>query len=153
MEGMSQYILTVTAAAVFCCIVNVLTKQNKIIKLLTGVFLIITVIQPFFHFRFSLWSDFTSEIYTEAAAATADGEFSYEQELRAIITSRTRTYILDKANSLSLNLEVEVTLSDTNPPVPNAVTLRGAASPFAKQSMLTFLSETLGIQKEGVYWI
>jgi len=152
MDGINQYILTVTVAAVLCCIVCALTKKNKIIKLLTGIFMIITVIQPLIYFRFTQWSDFASEIYADASAAAAAGEKSSDQELRALITSRTEAYILDKANSLSLNLEVEVTLRDENPPVPGTVTLKGAASPYAKQCMMTYLCETLGIHKEGIYW-
>lgn len=152
MDGISQYILTVTVSAVLCCIICALTKKNKIITLLTGIFMIVTVIQPLFHFRFSQWSDFTTQIYADAAAVAAAGEYSSDQELRAIITSRTEAYILDKANSLSLNLEVEVTLSDEYPPVPGTVTLKGAASPYAKQCMMTYLCDSLGIHKEGVYW-
>lgn len=157
MEAIRGYLLSVTAAAVICAVVSALLGKKGTIsamgKLLTGIFLAITVISPLAKIQLSnadaLWDDLS----VDAAAAVAAGEEAANNELRAGIKSQTEAYILDKAASYAAELTVEVTLSDDDPPLPCAVRLTGSVSPYAKRQLQQLIAEDLGIPKEAQTWI
>ena len=67
-----------------------------------------------------------------------------------IIKQRTQAYILDKAQALNTVLEVEVTLSDDDIPVPLKVRLKGKISPYAKGRLQATIAEDLGIEKVAI---
>ena len=84
--------------------------------------------------------------------AVAEGEQQTKTALARLIKQRTCAYILDKAQALNVALEVEVTLSDDDIPVPEAVRLKGKVSPYAKGRLQTIIAEDLGIEKERQTW-
>ena len=157
MEAIRGYLLSVTGAAVICAVVSALLGKKGTIsamgKLLTGIFMAITVISPLAKIQLSnadaLWDDLS----VDAAAAVAAGEEAANIELRAGIKSQTEAYILDKAASYAAELTVEVTLSDDDPPLPCAVRLTGSVSPYAKRQLQQLIAEDLGIPKEAQTWI
>jgi hypothetical protein len=59
---------------------------------------------------------------------------------------------LDKAQALNTALEVEVTLSDDEIPIPVKVRLSGKVSPYAKGRLQQIISEELGIERENQIW-
>ena len=73
-------------------------------------------------------------------------------ERMEIIYQQTSAYILDKANAMGLEVEVEITLQETDAPIPIAVTLKGRASPYSRRSMEELLYRELGIPKEKIIW-
>lgn len=96
--------------------------------------------------------DYLGDISMQSEAVVAEGENFANAQMADIITQRTEAYILDKAASMSVALQVEVTLSEENPPVPRAVTLTGALSPYQKSTLEDFISGNLGIAKEEITW-
>ncbi len=155
-QEIRQYLLTVTAAALICAIVNTLTGPQgtvkAVIKLLSGLFLAASVISPWVQIGPLDFSDFSDAFHSEAADAVFAGESAALDGMAEIIKQRTAAYILDKAESLELDIEVEVTLDSSNPPQPCAVTLTGGASPYAKEILRVYIEENLGIAKENQLW-
>lgn len=157
MDFIRQYILGILAAAVICGIINSFFKSKgsygTIIKLLTGLFMTITLISPVIKLELS---DMVS--YLEGLSLEADGAVEYGRQVAgesaaAIIKSQTEAYILDKAAFWELNLKVEVTLSESDPPVPESVVLKGSASPYVKSQLSKYIADDLGISEEQQKWI
>lgn len=156
MEGIRQYLLTIVAAAVLCGIItNLLDKKGAfaaIIKLLTGLFLAVTVISPWSKVQIMDFSVYASGLSAQAEEAAGYGHSVALEEISAIIKSQTEAYILDKAASTGLGLTVTVTVSGSDPPQPYAVILRGAVSPYAKQQLQRIIASDLGIPEERQSW-
>ena len=156
MDFLRQYILSLLAAAVICSILVAWLGTNRtqgaIMKLLAGVFMTVTLLSPLLQFRLTdLTSEF-SDITADAQNAVQAGQSNYSDDFVRSIKQQTEAYILDKAAFWELNLEVEVTLSETDPPVPDYVVLIGPVSPYAKGQLTEFISKELGISKENQVW-
>ncbi len=156
MEAVRQYLLAVTAAAVVCGIAQrLLGKKGTaagIGKMLTGLFLVFTVISPFTRLHLDDLTDFTAGIEADAADAVAAGQSDQKKAIAESIMQRTRAYILEKAEALNLRLTVEVTLSDSGLPAPVGVRIAGSASPYAKARLQSIIENDLGIPKENQLW-
>lgn len=157
MEQIRQYLLSVIGAAILCGIVNSLIGKKSahaaIIKLISGLCMTFTVISPLLKVQMNDYSDYFNSFADDAEKVVASGEEIAAKELRAIIKGRTEAYILDKAASLGLDVEVEVTLSNDIPPLPCAVTISGSASPYSKNALAQYIANDLGIPKEDQIWM
>jgi len=122
-------------------------------RMLCGLFLSILVIAPVTKVNIGDISWFAQDILQEGEQAARDGEISYEQTLRQIITDETRAYIMDKARSYGAEIQVEVTLSRGDPPVPESCTISGDLSPYVKQQLKKMLIADLDIPEENQIWI
>jgi len=157
MEQIRQYLLSVIGAAILCGIVNSLIGSKSphaaIIKLISGLCMAFTVISPILKIQIDDYSDYLSSFTDDAKEVVSSGEEIAMNELYAIIKGRTEAYILDKAASLGLDVEVEVTLSNDIPPLPCAVTISGSASPYSKNALAQYIANDLGIPKEDQIWM
>lgn len=156
MDSLKQYIMTVTFAAILCGITTgILGKKGTTgaaTKFLTGLFLVITVIAPVTKIKFQDIQQYTDGISQEAADLTKEGENFATETMARIITERAESYILDKAAAMSVDLQVEVTLSDAIPPMPWAVSLSGSVSPYEKRRLEQCICKDLGISEEEITW-
>lgn len=157
MDQIRQYLLCVCAAAILCGIANGIIEKkgsySSVLKLITGLILALTVISPLVKIQWADVTQYVEGMTSDADDAVADGEaMAYEAEA-AIIKSQTEAYILDKAASMGLNIEVEVTLSSSDPPLPCAVSVKGSVSPYSKALLSQYISEELGISEENQQWI
>lgn len=157
MEAVREYILSVTAVAVICAIVQRLLSGKgmpaAMAKLLCGLLLTFAVIKPLTSFSIGDFSDWTADYETDASKAVAAGENSTRTALAQSIKSQAEAYILDKAASLNVSVTVQVTVSDDDIPVPIKVTISGEASPYAKGRLQSIIEDDLGIAKEEQQWI
>lgn len=157
MEGIREYLLSVTAAAMLCGIVTALTgekgSQAGLVKLICGLFLCFTVISPYAKVRIEDFSDYASDILTEGERAAQEGEDYSAQALRQIISDETRAYIMDKAETYGAEIQVEVELSRDDPPVPKGCTISGSISPYVRQQLKKMLINDLGIPEENQTWM
>ena len=156
MEAVRQYLLSVTAAAIVCSIINrVIGKTGTyaaIVKLITGLFLVFTVISPFAKLQIADLPAYMDSLTVDADLVVKDGQQTARDAVREIIKAEAEAYILDKAAALDLTVEAEVIVSDTDIPQPCAVTLRGSASPYAKQRLQQLIANDLGIPEEKQTW-
>lgn len=156
MEGVREYLLSVTAAAILAGIVNTLAgekgSQAALVKLISGLFLCFAVIAPIAKIQISDISDLAADWVLEGEQAAQEGEDSYIQALRQVITEETRAYILDKARSYDAHIQVDVTLEDSDPPVPERCTIAGQLSPYVRQQLKKAIVNDLGIPEENIIW-
>lgn len=156
MEGVGEYLLSVTAAAILAAIVITLTgekgSQAALVKLISGLFLCFAVIAPVANIQIADIGDLTEDFFPEIHHAAQEGEDSYNQALRQVITEETRAYILDKARSYHANIQVDVTLAHSDPPVPQGCTITGQLSPYVRQQLKKTIVNDLGIPEENIIW-
>lgn len=156
MDSIKDYLVSVIAAVIITGIaLSIVGKKGTVgslIKLLSGLFLIITLISPWTKLDLTNITEYFSDYSTQASAVTAQGEAVAKRELTSIIKDQVEAYILDKASSLGLDIMIQVTLSETNPPAPESVSIQGTVAPYAKKQLEQILSNDLGIAKENQHW-
>lgn len=157
MAWIRQYILSITAAAIICGIlVSLFGKKGTIgtiCSMLCGIFLAIVVIRPITTIELDSFSSWMSGLEAGSADAAAEGESLAWESLSQIIKEETEAYILDKAASLGLSVEVSVRLDGEELPVPESVTIQGTASAYQRLRLTQALEEELNIAKEDQLWI
>lgn len=154
MTAIREYLLSVTAAAVLCSIVNSLAARtgtaSGAVKMLTGIVLALAVISPLMNISLDSVNTFADGVEAEADAVVASGE-NYAQEAMAdIITTRVQAYILDKAKALGAQIEVTVQLDRSN--MPAGATISGSVSPYARKALSEIIAQDLGIPTEAQIW-
>lgn len=156
MEDIRQYLLSVITSAIICAVViNIIGKKgalSSVIRLLTGLFLIYTVLSPWTNFRLDNLTSYFSDLELSASVAASDGKESAIQATASIIKSQVEAYILDKASLLDMDITVEVTVEGSSPPSPTYIKIKGAFSPYGKQRLEQIISDELGIPKENQSW-
>lgn len=156
MEGIRQYLLSVILAAIFCALtVNILGKKGvytAVVKLLTGLFMAVVVIAPWRKLQITDLSGYLDSLNFEASEIVQEGEDMAAEATASIIKDNIEAYILDKAFSLGLDIQVNVVLTETSPFAPDSVTVSGSVSPYAKQKLQKIISDELGIPEEKQSW-
>lgn len=152
-----DYILSITAAALICGIVNVLVPKKSatgtVIRLISGVYLSLCVISPLLQLQISNYIDFNLSIFNDAKTLVAQGESITANTKEEIIKSKTNTYILDKADSMGADVEVETAVAKEQPQVPVAIVIKGTVSPYVKSVLSEWISQNIGVPKEAQQWI
>lgn len=156
MEGVREYLLSVTAGAIICGLLVTLTGEKSALsglyRLISGLFLSFLVISPLAEIDFAQFYDFAEDLLEQGDYAAHEGEETYDQTLRQIITDETRAYIIDKARSYGAEIQVEITLSEGDPPIPESCTIAGNLSPYVKQQLKKILISDLGIPEDNHIW-
>lgn len=157
MGWIKQYIVSIVAAAIVCSIIKTLSEGNNtssfVIKLLSGLFMALAVISPIVKLELDNISEYINNYQIQGENAVHAGIEYSQTEAAAIIKANTQAYILDKAQKLGAEIEVEVQLDGKSPPIPCAVTLKGHVSPFVKQRLTQYIYDDLGIAEENQTWI
>ena len=157
MEGVREYLLSVTAGAILCGILGSLVGEkgafSGLYKLISGLVLCFLMISPLVNIELSDFSQFANELISQGDQAVREGEESRDEMLRQIITDEARSYIMDKARSYGAEIQVEIFLSEEDPPVPESCSISGALSPFVRGQLERVLVEDLGIPKEKHQWL
>lgn len=152
MTAVKGYILSVTAAAMVCAIVSRLAGKNgtgTIIKVLSGLFLTLTVLKPLVQLEINRVSFIAETFHEQAEEAAAYGELASKKMLDGIITEELQAYILDKAKEFGVEPEVELELTDG---IPSGIRLSGNVSPYSRSQLSQWLREELGIPLEAQFW-
>lgn len=155
MESLRQYLISVAAAAIIGGVVKNLSDEKStsgtVIRLITGLILVMTVLSPLVSLHLSDLPDLSESIMAEAKAVSSDGEELARQQMETVIMEQLEAYILDKAASHGVTLEVSFRDFDESM-VPRQVILRGKVSPYVKSQMQSEISAELGIAKENQVW-
>lgn len=155
-DFIQQYLLSIVAASIICGIINSLTNSKtpagSVVKLLSGVFIIICVVSPIINVDFPSVTEYFEQFSHEAKDVAQAGFFETETSIRQSIKEQSEAYILDKAVLMNADLSVEVTLSDDELPVPTGVVLTGHVSPYTKSRLSQVIDKDLGIPKENQIW-
>ncbi len=155
MRALGEYIVSISAAAFLCGIVNSLAPKGaakEIIKLVGGLFLVFTVIRPIADIKIPDLIAVGRSFQEEAEAAAQAGAEMAQTETVLGISEQLEAYILDKAGELGLTLEAEVELDKDGSFLPEKICLTGDASPLARKEMMAFLQRDLGVTEEEIQW-
>ena len=155
MGKLGEYIVCVCCAALLCGIVNAMMPKGttrEILKLVGGLFLAFTVISPIRDVDFPDLSQMTTALQEEASLAVARGEEMARQAAADSIKKELEAYILDKAQSLRLQIRVQLKLEEETLH-PASVSIIANVSPSAKEEMEHWLCRELGLTKEDITWI
>ena len=156
MDAIREYLLTVALAAIICAVIKRLLDRKgipaAIARLLTGIFMTVTVLSPLTGISLGGLSDMTGDFRIRAEQAVQSGKKLTADSMRKDIMEQTRAYILDKAEDMGAQIDVQVTLSDDYYPVPKQVTISGSIGPYAKKRLQSILREDLGVPEEYQIW-
>ena len=156
MEGIKAYIISIVAAAVLIGVLSCFFRKGSIVTkpfmLITSVFMILSMFQPFIGFRIGGNSLEMAGLYDEAEDLIRDSVDHSREEMASIITDQVKTYIQNKASAMGLILQMEIILSEEDPPVPWSVHLWGSVSPREKEILETYIYDNLAIARERVFW-
>jgi hypothetical protein len=122
---------------------------SMLIKLLSGLFMMFTLLSPLLSVRLKEFTQHWEDLSLYADSAVSEGLSLAQAERETIIIQQAEAYILQKADSLGVELSAEVLLSDG---IPDAVNISGAASPYVKMQLGKWISDNLGIKAEAQYW-
>ena len=153
MEPFREYLLSLIAAAIVCCIVKVIPlgkSSASLIRILCGIFIACGLIHPVLSLRLTDFSAGLDAYSAEAKAAAAIGEEAASQNMMQVIKANTEAYILDKATAMEVELNVEIILDGL---IPDKAVLRGAVSPYARSTLSQWITHQLGIPGESQTWI
>lgn len=156
MRDLAEYIISVSAAAILCGILNSLMLKGaakEILKLISGLFLAFCVISPVSNIRLPELTDVGETIKEDAESAVRAGEDKTSRELTDSISAQLAAYILDKAKTMGLELEAEVTLADDGTFLPIGILLSGDASRESREQLTEDIAQDLGLPEEDIQWI
>ena len=110
MSGIKAYVFRIVIAAIVCGIASSLLKEKtasgKIVNLLCGIIMAITILSPVVSISFKKITSYYSSISYDAAQYVNDGKMAAQESIADIIKSQTEAYILDKANRMGLQIAV-----------------------------------------------
>ena len=153
MMDVSKYLISVTAAAILCTVTLTLVKKKdtvgSIIRLIAGLFLTLTAVQPIVNLEIISLERYLDSVQTGAEEAVRTGQALAEEEMEARIIDQVESYILDKAGLLNAQVTVSVTLTDM---LPSGVEIKGNVSPYAKAQLSAWIDSQLGIATEAQIW-
>ena len=153
MNALVRYVLSVTAAALLVSILRTISgggSMSRLTKLLSGLFLAITVLSPLVHLEIPDPGSWLEYHLAEGEAAAADGEAMAKAYTDAIISAEVEAYILDKAADLGCAISAEVRLDDGG--MPRSLVLSGEISTARKAELTRMLARDLGLGEEAVTW-
>lgn len=156
MDRLCDYVIRLSATALLCAVVIHFARGSSavklMVKLLCGIVLAYSIIQPVRQLKISEFGDVAMQFRQDADRAVQWGKNISTEAWTESISQGTEAYILEKAKDLNLDLIVEVELSDDEFPVPVAVSLTGKVAPYAKSVLSDAISRDLNIPKESQKW-
>ena len=156
-DGLREYVIHLTATVLICSVILRFVNRGgavkMIIKLLCGIVLAYSMIQPIKQLKLNGFDKITEEFRQDAEQSVEWGKKLSIEAWSQSISQGVETYILEKAKVMGVDLVVEVELSDDEIPVPVAVMLTGDVAPYAKSVLSDTISQDLNIPKENQTWI
>lgn len=138
--------------SIICSFTGEKDSVGILIRMVCGLFLAVVTIRPVANLNYGWLEGFADGFDEMANHATAAGISMADDARREIITEETEAYILDIASSYGLQLQVRITLSEGDLPVPEAVCISGIASPTQKAQLQNAIANDLNIPKERQLW-
>lgn len=156
MSAVSDYLIKIICAAILCSILNTLVNGSSgvagMIKTISGIFMVFAILSPLINMKLNLSLDSINGFIQEGNSYSEQGMQLSRDEKNTYIKTSTQSYILEKADVLGAELNVEVVLSGDSENPYKAVYLEGSISPYAKEQLSQMMVSVLGIPKEAQHW-
>ena len=156
MDHLRQYIVSVIAAAVIAAMLNKLFSEShihRLIKTVSGLVLSVVLLSPLGNLSISSYTSYFDAVDNDAKEAVAYGEDIYRDNLRAIISERCETYILDKADQLGAVISVSIRCDSADIPIPVYAEISGSVSPYIRKTLQNMIADDIGIPEENQLWM
>ena len=156
MTQIRQYILSAVAAALLCSILRgslgKTARFSALIDIVCGLFIAFILFAPLIDIDLNVIDFALADSFQMGAQdAVEEGEETAQAAVLSIIKEQTQAYILDKADSLGMNISVEVEIDqDTN--IPNGAIIHGTVSPYEKTMFCQYMEASLGIPEANQQW-
>lgn len=111
-----------------------------------------TVIEPVLEIDLASFAEIPWEYASDGNIFAEEGQAIAQEQLHGIIKEQSEAYILDKAMSYQTPMDIDVTLTQDQTPVPATVQLNGSISPYVKSIMTKWLEDEMGIPEENQIW-
>ena len=155
MDSWKQYACSVILCAFSCNLLTRLVsddKKKRLLNLVSGIFLVLTIVKPFCGLDLSAILSFSEwERSLLVDSCISDGRQAAEAARSVRIKELCEAYILDKAEALDAQIQVQVDLDHAL--IPESVTVTGISDPYIQKELQKFLIDDLGISKENQRWI
>lgn len=155
MESIASYVLRLVCGAIVCALILSITGSSgaggRLRVMLCGLFLAFLAISPLRDIDLSRISYTDPDISRQAKRLAQEGSAQAQEAMASIIKEQCATYILNKAAELSMELSVEVEL-DPDAGTPVSAVLHGSPTPYEKQLLSDYITQTLGIERSGIHW-
>lgn len=157
MTAVRSYLLSIAAAALLLALVQALLPQGaakRTAAMAGGLLVLLAVLSPLARLDYENLAKSISQLQLETETARTGIEVGSRELMAGIIKQRCETYILDKAEQMGVELQVEITVSEgAGYPYPTAAVLRGAVTEGQRQTLTDYIAENLGIPAEQQEWI
>ena len=156
MEFIRQYLLSVIVVSVICAIVRILTRDkgaaSEIIKLVCGIFIVVTLISPWNKISLSGIDNYIDDFTADAEAITTQASLLAKEEQAKIIKEQTEAYIQDKALAIGVLLDADASVSELSPGQPESIEITANTSPYQRQQIAQWIETDLGIPEDRQIW-
>ena len=154
MEWMRQWLLGVTCAAMLVGILRALLPKGGVGaagRLAGGLLLMIATVQPLLALDPDALAQRLTQLRLEQAAQTQQLEEFGGDLLEELIEEQTQAYILDKAEELGMDCQVEVTCrrQEEGVPVPDRVRVSGTFTGAQRDRLSQIIETDLAIPEEA----
>ena len=156
MNAIRVYILCVICTVFLCGIMQALFAESAIsgvVKFITGLIVTVSLLSPALTGKIESLDHYFESITVDGEWAVKQGETDAKETMRKYVAEEIKSYIMNKAIELGVEISVDVELSADTYPTPETVTISGSIAPFGKKQISAYLSETLGITEEQQVWI
>lgn len=155
MEEIRRYLLSLITASLVCSLVRRLLVGKSQIKGITdmicGLFLGITILTPLVHVKIPDFRTYAQSYVYDAEIAAEAGRQNASQQLQGIIKQEVESYILEKAHARDLILSVDVQINE-HTGIPTGVEIKGDVSPYDRNVLSEYISQTFDIPEESQKW-
>ena len=155
MQAAAAYVKTLCCSALICGVILHISGTSgpggRMRQMICGIFLVLVAISPLRKMDFSALDREFASFSAAAEAAAMDGRQQAGKALDEDISHRCEAYILDKAGTLSVSLQVQVEV-DPGTHVPCSVRLSGRVSQRQKEILTQWIARDLGLERSLQQW-
>lgn len=156
MDAVREYLLSLVCTSMLTALVMTLMPKGsarRAAAIACALLLAITALRPLGGLDGETFSQALSRARMEAEFARTGVEVRNRELVAAIIKENSESYILDKASSIGLQLEAEVTVAGEDTyPYPAAVTITGYADAEKRRLLTQYIEENLAIAEDAQTW-
>lgn len=149
MKYLFGYLLRVVSAALLGTVVGAICPKQgagKVVKLACGLLLIVCVVSPLLKLDAEQIAAMIARTELVGEQARAGIEIPTADLAASIISERVRSYVLDKAASLGMQIEAEVSMHTEGAyPYPEAIRITGAANASQRQMLAEYIEKNFAI--------
>ena len=149
MKFLSEYLLKVISAAAFCSLVRTIAPTKgagRVVRFSAGLVLILCVVAPVLRLDADQIVSYIAQSLRIEEEARTGLEIPSKDLTAELISRKMRTYVLDKADELGAQIEVEVSIDSAGAfPYPDGIKITGSMNAIQRQELERYISNVLAI--------